>query len=83
MKISYNKDSDTLLIELSDAPVTETQQYNEDTAIDLDSDRRILSITLARASAVTDLSSLQIESENGYYLQLDKAFISSDFDYEQ
>lgn len=75
MKISYFKDTDTLRIELNEAEVLETQRLNEDTSIELGSDGGILAISLAHASTATDLGNLLIEKEQGYILQIDKAFI--------
>lgn len=55
MRISYFEDTDTLLIVFSDAPVAETTDLNENTRIDVDSQGRIVAITIEHAAAQTDI----------------------------
>src|SRR5256885_11853239 len=47
---SYFEDTDTLLIELRDAPVTETRDLDENTDMDFDAKGNICSITIEHAS---------------------------------
>ena len=51
MKIRYFTDTDTLLIQLRDAPVAETRDLDEDTVVDLDARGNICAITIEHASA--------------------------------
>lgn len=50
MKVRYFADTDTMLIQLSDAQVSETRDLNEDTLLDLDSAGNICAITIEHAS---------------------------------
>jgi len=53
MKVRYFADTDTLLIEFRDAPVTETRDLDENTLLDLDDQGNICSITVEHASKCT------------------------------
>ena len=50
MKVRYFTDTDTLLLQLRDTPVTETRDLDEDTALDLDRHGHICAITIEHAS---------------------------------
>jgi uncharacterized protein YuzE len=50
MRIRYFEDTDTLLIELREAPVAETRDLDENTVLDLDADGNICAITNEHAS---------------------------------
>ena len=50
MKVRYFEQTDTLLIELKDAPVAETRDLDENTILDVDSDGNICTITIEHAS---------------------------------
>jgi uncharacterized protein YuzE len=50
MKVRYFEQTDTLQIELRDAPVAETRDLDEDTLLDLDSDGNVCAITIEHAS---------------------------------
>lgn len=50
MKIRYYRDSDTLYIEFRRAPVAQTQDFDEDTQIDMDALGNIQAITMEHAS---------------------------------
>lgn len=50
MRIRYFKDTDTLLIEFKDAPVSETRDLDENTTLDVDAHGNICSITVEHAS---------------------------------
>lgn len=50
MKVRYFADTDTLLLELRDAPVTETRDLDENTVLDVDAHGNICSITIEHAS---------------------------------
>jgi len=50
MKIRYFTDTDTLLMQLHDSPVTETRDLDEDITLDLDRHGHICAITIEHAS---------------------------------
>jgi uncharacterized protein YuzE len=50
MKVRYFTDTDTLLMELRDAPVSETRDLDADTTLDLDRHGNICAITIEHAS---------------------------------
>ena len=50
MKVRYFADTDTLLIELRDAPVAETRDLDENTVLDVDASGNICAITIEHAS---------------------------------
>ncbi len=54
MKVRYFSDTDTMLIQLSDEPVVETRDLNEDTLLDVDARGNICSITIEHASQRAD-----------------------------
>lgn len=61
MKVRYYTDTDTLLIELRDAPVHETRDLDENTLIDVDADGNICSITIEHASKRADAPQFSYE----------------------
>lgn len=50
MRVRYFTDTDTLFMELSDTPVEETRDLDENTMLDLDAPGNICSITIEHAS---------------------------------
>jgi uncharacterized protein YuzE len=50
MKVRYFADTDTLLIEFRDAPVSETRDLDENTILDVDAQGNICAITVEHAS---------------------------------
>jgi uncharacterized protein YuzE len=50
MKVRYFTDTDTLLMQLRDAPVFETRDLDENTILDLDRHGKICAITIEHAS---------------------------------
>jgi len=50
MKVRYFEQTDTLLIELKDAPVAETRDLDENTVLDVDGNGNICAITIEHAS---------------------------------
>jgi len=50
MNVRYFTDTDTLLIEFVDSPVTETRDLDENTVLDVDAKGNICFITVAHAS---------------------------------
>ncbi len=61
MKIRYFADTDTLLIELKDAPVADTRDLDENTLLDLDAQGNIRSITIEHASTRADAPQFSYE----------------------
>jgi uncharacterized protein YuzE len=50
MKVRYFADTDTLLIEFRQMPVAETRDLDENSALDIDAQGNICSMTVERAS---------------------------------
>jgi uncharacterized protein YuzE len=50
VRIHYFRDTDTLYIEFSDAPITDTRDLDEDTLIDLDASGNVCSLTIEHAT---------------------------------
>ena len=61
MRVRYFEDTDTLLIELQDAPVAETRDLDENTVIDFDAKANIRSITIEHASVRADAPKFSFE----------------------
>ena len=61
MKVRYFEDTHTLLIELRDAPVTETRDLDENTVMDFDAKGNICSITIEHASVRADAPKFSFE----------------------
>ncbi len=55
MKIRYYRDTDTLYIEFREAPIVETRDFDENTALDLDGQGNICAITVEHASRRTGI----------------------------
>ncbi len=51
MRVKYFEDTDTLHVQLSDATVAETKELNENLYLDLDSDGKVVSLTIEHAKA--------------------------------
>lgn len=65
MRIKYFSDTDTALLEFSDAEIVETKEINENIYIDLDKDGNLVSMTIEHARKQANLSELsyyQMES---------------------
>jgi len=54
MRVRYFTETDTLLLEFRDAPVSETRDLDQNTLLDLDAEGNICSITIEHASKRTD-----------------------------
>jgi uncharacterized protein YuzE len=66
MKIKYFADTDTALIEFSDAAVEETKEVSEDVYLDLDSKGALVSMTVEHAKERANISEVS-------FVQMDKA----------
>jgi uncharacterized protein YuzE len=62
MKIRYFVETDTLLIELRDAPVSETRDLDDDTLLDLDAAGAVCAITIEHASTRAGMPQYSYES---------------------
>lgn len=56
MKIRYFADTDTALINFSEAPVTETKEISESLYIDLDEKGNLVSMTIEHAKEKANIS---------------------------
>jgi len=54
MHIKYFADTDTTLVEFSGKPPVETRELNENIYVDLDSDGRVVSITVEHSRQMAD-----------------------------
>jgi len=61
MKIKYFNETDTALIEFTNAEIEETREVSRDIYLDLDSDGALVSMTIEHASRQAQLPEVQIE----------------------
>ncbi len=61
MKVKYFKDTDTALLEFSDALVDETREISENVCVDLDKAGNLVSMTIEHASLAANLSQVSVE----------------------
>lgn len=61
MKVSYFEDTDTLYIELREAAVAETRDLDENTLIDVDTQGRMVAITIEHAKDRTEVGNFTYE----------------------
>jgi uncharacterized protein YuzE len=64
MRIRYFSDTDTALIDFSDAPTVETKEISENLYIDLDAKGNLVSMTIEHAKEkanISEVSYLQME----------------------
>jgi len=64
MRIRYFSDTDTALIDFSDAPVVETKEISENLYIDLDAKGNLVTMTIEHAKEkanISEVSYLQME----------------------
>ena len=66
MKIRYFPDTDTALIEFSNAPIVETKEITENLYIDLDEKGNLVSMTVEHAKKQANISELT-------FLQMEKS----------
>jgi uncharacterized protein YuzE len=75
MKIRYFPDSDTALIEFSDAIVIETREISENLYIDLDEKGNLVSMTIEHAKHKANISEVT-------FLQMEKSLPNNSFQTE-
>ncbi len=66
MKITYFKDTDTLLVNLNENLIAETRDFSEDILVELDPTGNLVSMTIEHASKkanMTDFSFNQVSKE--------------------
>ena len=56
MRVRYFPDTDTLLIDFSNGTIAETQDLTENILIELDQDRRLVSMTIEHAKQYINVS---------------------------
>ncbi len=61
MNVKYFKDTDTALLEFSDALVDETREISENVVVDLDKDGNLVSMTIEHAATVAKLPLVSLE----------------------
>lgn len=61
MKVRYFEDTDTLYIELRDGAVAETRDLDENTLIEVDTQGRLVAITIEHAKDRAELSNFDYE----------------------
>jgi uncharacterized protein YuzE len=67
MKSRYFSDTDTALLEFSDAPIVETKEITENLYIDLDGKGNLVSMTIEHAKKqanISEVSFLQVEKRS-------------------
>jgi uncharacterized protein YuzE len=62
MNVKYFKDTDTALLEFSDAEVEETREVSENVHVDLDKAGNLISMTIEHAATVARLPQGRIEA---------------------
>ena len=61
MNVKYFKDTDTALLEFSNAVVDETREISENVYVDLDKDGNLVSMTIEHAASVANLPQVNLE----------------------
>ena len=61
MNVKYFRDTDTALLEFSDALVNETREISENVYVDLDKHGNLVSMTIEHAAIVANLPVLSLE----------------------
>lgn len=62
MKLHYDRETDSLYIDLNARPSVDSREIQEGVVIDFDARGRIVGIDIQHASEVMDLSTLETES---------------------
>lgn len=61
MNVKYFKDTDTALLEFSNAVVDETREISENVYVDLDKNGNLVSMTIEHAATVANLPPVNLE----------------------
>ncbi len=62
MKLHYDRETDSLYIDLNSRPSVDSREIQEGLVIDLDAKGRVVGIDIQHASEVLDLSTLETEA---------------------
>ncbi|HEY6444100.1 MAG TPA: DUF2283 domain-containing protein [Candidatus Acidoferrales bacterium] len=62
MKLHYDRESDSLYVDLNARPSVDSREVQEGVVIDLDDKGRIVGIDIQHASQILDLATLETES---------------------
>ena len=57
MKITYFKDTDTLLVSFNNNEITETKDLNENVLVEMDKNGNVVSMTIEHAQHQTEIAS--------------------------
>ena len=61
MNVKYFRDTDTALLEFSNAVIDETREISENVYVDLDKDGNVVSMTIEHAATVANLPQVNLE----------------------
>jgi len=64
MKITYFKDTDTLLINFNENQISETKDFTEDVLVELDHKGNLVSMTIEHASQKANMSDFSFNQVN-------------------
>ena len=70
MKLHYDRETDSLYIDLNDRPSVDSREIQEGLVMDFDSNGRVVGIDIQHASQLLDLSTLETESLPTAHLKL-------------
>ena len=70
MQIRYFSDTDTIHIELTNNPVVDTMDINEQTLVDLDADGNVVAITIEHAQESANMRTFSFEQIPALQMQL-------------
>jgi len=62
MKLNYDRETDSLYIDLNARPSVDSREVQDGVVIDLDDEGRIVGIDIQHASQILDLATLETES---------------------
>jgi uncharacterized protein YuzE len=62
MKLNYDRETDSLYIDLNARPSVDSREVQDGVVIDLDENGRIVGIDIQHASQILDLGTLETES---------------------
>ena len=65
MNVKYFSDTDTALLEFSDADVAETREINENIFMDIGTDGQLISMTIEHAKKNTDIPQFSYKEFTG------------------
>lgn len=64
MKITYFKDTDTLLVNFNENQISETKDFTEDVLVELDHKGNLVSMTIEHASQKANMSDFSFNQVN-------------------